>query len=68
MLLCGSCCQSISRTRVENKEVNNGLNGKSGIFFKAIECLRTIQPRYFMFENVIPSSDEDDNSWSEIKE
>lgn len=52
-------CQSLSRVRIENKEVNNGLDGKSGIFFKAIECLRAIQPKYFMFENVIPSSDED---------
>lgn len=59
LLLVGTCCQSLSRVRIESKEVNNGLDGKSGIFFKAIECLRAIQPKYFMFENVIPSSDED---------
>lgn len=59
LLLAGTCCQSLSRVRIESKEVNNGLDGKSGIFFKAIECLRAIQPKYFMFENVIPSSDED---------
>ena len=52
-------CQSLSRVRIESKKVNNGLDGKSGIFFKAIECLRAIQPKYFMFENVIPSSDKD---------
>lgn len=59
LLLVSTCCQSISRCRIENKEVNNGLEGKSGIFFKAAECLRAIQPKYFMFENVIPSSNED---------
>ena len=59
LLLAGTCCQSLSRVRIESKEVNNGFDGKSGIFFKAIECLRAIQPQYFMFENVIPSSDED---------
>ena len=59
LLLCGSCCQSISRTRIEDKSVNSGLDGKSKIFFKAVEALRVIQPKYFMFENVIPSNDED---------
>lgn len=59
LLLAGTCCQSLSRCRVENKEVNTGLDGKSKIFFKAIEALRVIQPKYFMFENVIPSNDED---------
>ena len=59
LLLCGSCCQSLSKCRIENKQVNSGLNGKSKIFFKAVEALRVIQPKYFMFENVIPSNDED---------
>lgn len=59
LLLAGTCCQSISRIRIEDKSVNNGLDGKSGIFFKAIEALRVVQPKYFMFENVIPSDDED---------
>lgn len=59
LLLAGTCCQSLSRCRVENKKVNTGLDGKSKIFFKAIEALRVIQPKYFMFENVIPSNDED---------
>ena len=58
LLLAGTCCQSLSRARIENSNINNGLNGKSGIFFKAIECLRTIHPRYFLFENVIPSNNE----------
>lgn len=65
LLLAGTCCQSLSRVRIESKEVNNGLDGKSGIFFKAIECLRAIQPKYFMFENVIPSREEDLNTMTE---
>ena len=66
LLLCGSCCQSLSKCRIESKEVNNGLDGKSGIFFKAAECLRVIQPKYFMFENVIPSSDKDLHKMTEF--
>lgn len=29
LVIGGMCCQSISRVRIENKEVNNGLLGKS---------------------------------------
>ena len=65
LLLVSTCCQSLSRVRIENKQVNNGLKGKSGIFFKAIECLKAIQPTYFMFENVIPSREEDLNTMTE---
>ena len=59
LLLAGTNCQSLSVCRIENKHVNSGLKGKSRIFFKAVEALKVIQPKYFMFENVIPSSDED---------
>ena len=62
LLLAGTNCQSLSRCRIENKAVNSGLKGTSKIFFKAVEALRAIQPKYFMFENVIPSSDEDLNT------
>ena len=65
LLLVSTCCQSLSRVRIENKQVNNGLEGKSGIFFKAVECLKAIQPKYFMFENVIPSREEDLNTMTE---
>ena len=59
LLLAGTNCQSLSRCRIEDKSVNNGLDGTSKIFFKAVEALKIIQPKYFMFENVVPSSDED---------
>ena len=59
LLLAGTNCQSLSRCRIEDKSVNNGLDGTSKIFFKAVEALNIIQPKYFMFENVVPSSDKD---------
>lgn len=42
--------------------MKENLDGKSGIFFKVIECLKAIQPKYFMFENVIPRRGEDLNT------
>ena len=59
LVLAGTSCQSLSRVRIEDKSVNNGLSGKSGIFYKAVEALHIINPKYFMFENVIPSNKED---------
>lgn len=59
LILAGTCCQSLSRVRIEDKGVNTGLNGKSGIFYKAVEALKIIKPKWFMFENVIPSQDDD---------
>ena len=59
LLLAGTSCQSLSRVRIEDKSVNNGLSGKSGIFYKTVEALHIINPKYFMFENVIPSNKED---------
>lgn len=59
LILAGTCCQSLSRVRIEDKDVNAGLNGKSGIFYKAVEALKIIKPKWFMFENVIPSHDGD---------
>ena len=59
LILAGTCCQSLSRVRIEDKGVNDGLNGKSGIFYKAVEAVKIIQPKWFMFENVIPSQDDD---------
>ena len=59
LLLAGTNCQSLSVCRIENKQVNSGLKGKSRIFFKAVEALKVIRPKYFMFENVITSNNED---------
>lgn len=59
LVMGGMCCQSLSRVRIENNEVNNGLLGKSGIVYELQKALEIIQPKYFMAENVIPSKDED---------
>lgn len=59
LVLCGSCCQSLSRVRIEDKNVNSGLKGKSSIFYEAVRAIEEIKPRWFMFENVIPSNEED---------
>ena len=53
------CCQSLSRARIENKNVNNGLFGKSGIVYELRRALDEIQPKWFMAENVVPSDEND---------
>lgn len=59
LLLAGTCCQSLSKVRIDNKEINSGLKGKSGIFYEAVRALKEIEPKWFMFENVIPSNNDD---------
>lgn len=65
LILAGTCCQSLSRIRIEDKSINSGLKGKSGIFFKAVEALNVVKPTWFLFENVIPSNIDDLNSMTE---
>lgn len=59
LVIGGMCCQSLSRLRIENKEVNNGLIGKSGIVYELQKALKIIQPKWFMSENVIPADEND---------
>lgn len=59
LILAGTCCQSISRLRTNDKNVCSGLKGKSKIFFEAVRAVEEVQPKWFMFENVIPDKDED---------
>lgn len=59
LVIGGMVCKSLSRIRIENKQVNNGLLGSSGIVYKLQEALSVIQPKWFMGENVIPSCQED---------
>lgn len=59
LIMAGTCCQSLSRLRVDDKSINSGLDGKSKIFFEAAKALKQVRPKYFMFENVIPSDDKD---------
>lgn len=59
LVMGGMICKSLSRARQENKEVNNGLLGESGIVYELERAIKEVQPRWFLGENVIPSEDED---------
>lgn len=59
LVIGGMCCQSLSRTRIDDKSINCGLLGKSGIVYELQRALDEIRPRWFMAENVV-SSDEND--------
>lgn len=66
LVIGGMCCQTLSRVRIEDKLVNNGLLGKSGIVYELQKALDIIQPKYFMAENVVPSRQEDLNELNRI--
>lgn len=66
LVIGGMCCQSLSKVRIEDKRVNNGLLGKSGIVYELHRALSEIRPKWFMAENVVPSNDNDLNSLNEI--
>ena len=66
LVIGGMCCQSLSKVRIENKAVNNGLFGKSGIVYELSKALDIVQPRWFMAENVVPSRQEDLNELNRI--
>lgn len=57
--MAGTCCQSLSKLRADKKEFSNGFQGKSKIFFEAVRALKEINPKWFLFENVIPKNDDD---------
>ena len=59
LVIGGMCCQSLSKVRIENKSVNNGLVGKSGIVYELRKALDVIKPKWFMAENVVPSNNDD---------
>ena len=55
LLIGGSPCQSLSITQSKTRE---GLDGKSKLFFKFVDVLTYVKPRYFLFENVASMSSE----------
>lgn len=63
LIIGGSPCQDLSIA----KQCREGLNGaRSGLFFKFVEALRVIKPKYFLLENNASMSDENKNKISEI--
>lgn len=63
LIIGGSPCQDLSIA----KQGREGLDGtRSGLFFKFVEALKVIKPRYFLLENNASMSDENKNKISEI--
>lgn len=63
LIIGGSPCQDLSVAKQDRR----GLNGtRSNLFFKFVEALRVIKPRYLLLENNASMSDENKNKISEI--
>lgn len=63
LLIGGSPCQDLSVAKKDRK----GLDGsRSGLFFKYVEALRTIKPKYFLLENVASMRKEDRDTITKI--
>ena len=63
LIIGGSPCQDLSIAKADRK----GLNGsRSGLFFKFVEAIETIKPKYFLLENVASMRKEDRNKITEI--
>lgn len=55
LIIGGSPCQDLSIA----KQNRQGLNGeRSGLFWKFVEAIQTIKPKYFLLENVASMSKE----------
>lgn len=68
LVMGGMVCKSLSRARIEDKNVNNGLKGESGIVYELQKALKIIKPKYFLGENVVPSRDSDLEELNRIME
>ena len=63
LLIGGSPCQDLSIA----KNFREGLKGKkSGLFFKFVEALNTMQPKYFLLENVASMKDSERDTITEL--
>ena len=61
LVMAGTCCQSLSVVRQENKDVCSGLKGKSAIFYEFARAIEEIKPKWYLLENVIPKQKADEN-------
>jgi DNA (cytosine-5)-methyltransferase 3A len=63
LLIGGSPCQDLSIAKRSGK----GLDGeKSGLFYKYVEALETLKPKYFLLENVASMKNSDKDKISQI--
>jgi DNA (cytosine-5)-methyltransferase 3A len=59
ILIGGSPCEDLTITAVDRKDINKGLEGdKSKLFFEYVRILDTVNPKYFLLENVASMTDE----------
>lgn len=63
LIIGGSPCQDLSIAKADRK----GLEGsRSGLFFKFVDAIETIKPKYFLLENVASMSKADRDKITEI--
>lgn len=64
LFLCGSPCQDMSLININGKV---GINGaKSSLFYKCVEILNIVCPKYFLFENVKSMTNDDKRTFNEL--
>ena len=63
LLIGGSPCQSLSITQSKKRK---HLDGKSKLFFEYVRAKKTVNPRYFLFENVASMNVESKRIISEL--
>ncbi|MCX2809588.1 DNA (cytosine-5-)-methyltransferase [Bacillus sp. ChL18] len=60
LLLGGSPCQNLTITVADREEHFTGLAGdKSKLFFEYVRALKTVEPKYFLYENVESMKEKD---------
>ena len=63
LFLCGSPCKNMSTINMTSR---NGVNGeKSKLFFKCVEIMNIVKPKYFLFENVASMTNKDKDIFNE---
>ena len=64
LLLCGSPCQDMSLINTGGK---GGVNGsKSSLLYKCVEIMKTVNPTYFLFENVKSMTNKDKKVFNDL--
>ena len=63
LFLCGSPCKNMSTINMTSRD---GVNGeKSKLFFKCVEIMNIVKPKYFLFENVASMTNKDKDIFNE---
>ena len=58
LMIGGSPCEDLSITAVDRKDVDKGLEGeKSKLFYRFVDGLKIVKPKYFFLENVASMTD-----------